>query len=94
MISTFVYHKNDFLPFAIVDYIVMIALCFFVLPFTYFYAEEALDSEDELQLNYGSGDEEDYDVSTAYSPKHKDQSGSYKQSFLGKFWDISYIALR
>jgi hypothetical protein len=26
----------------------MIALCFLVLPFTYFYAEETLESEDDL----------------------------------------------
>ena len=26
----------------------MIALCFLLLPFTYFYAEEALSSEDEI----------------------------------------------
>jgi hypothetical protein len=41
----------------------MISLCFFVLPFTYFYAEEALESEDDLDFEYNS-DEED-DVSTS-----------------------------
>lgn len=50
----------------IVDYVVMITLCFLILPFTYFYAEEALDSEEDFMLNYGSGDDEE---DTPYSPK-------------------------
>ena len=41
----------------------MIGLCFFILPFTYFYAEEALESEDDLELDFES-DEED-DISTS-----------------------------
>lgn len=50
----------------------MISLCFFILPFTYFYAEEALDSEDEFQLNYGSGDDDDdYELDTNYSKTPK-----------------------
>ena len=47
----------------IVDYVLMIGLCFFILPFTYFYAEEALESEDDLELDFES-DEED-DISTS-----------------------------
>lgn len=69
----------------------MITLCFLVLPFTYFYAEEALDSEEDFLLNYGSGDDEE---DTPYSPKNKQSGGKSKQTCLGKFMDRSYVALR
>lgn len=44
--------------FCIVDYVIMIGMCFLVLPFTYFYAEETLESEDELDLLQDDSDEE------------------------------------
>jgi hypothetical protein len=59
----------------IVDYVVMIGLCFFVLPFTYFYAEEALDSEDDLEFDFHSDDEDDISTSqSAKTPKGKTSS--------------------
>lgn len=52
----------------IVDYLIMIALCFFILPFTYFYAEETLDSEDDLELEFADlSDEDDEVTSTKHS---------------------------
>jgi hypothetical protein len=46
---------------SIVDYCVMISLCFLFLPFTYFYAEEALSSDDEISdlLQDGFSDEDE-----------------------------------
>ena len=71
----------------------MIGLCFFALPFTYFYAEEALESEDELGLNYGSGDDEDYgDMHTSNTDTGTHKSS--QQSCLGKFMENSNKALR
>eukprot|EP00347_Sterkiella_histriomuscorum_P022538 403338112 len=45
------HHQKVLLGFEIydlyfVDYVIMISLCFVILPFTYFYAEEQLESED------------------------------------------------
>ena len=52
----------------LVDYIAMISLCFFFLPFTFFYSEVTLEAEDaDLGLNYGSGEDDDYDVTTTNS---------------------------
>ena len=46
----------------------MISLCFFFLPFTFFYSEVTLEAEDaDLGLNYGSGEDDDYDVTTTNS---------------------------
>ena len=57
----------------------MIALCFLVLPFTYFYAEETLESEDALDFfdNDMSDEEElESDQSTKASKTKKNKSGS------------------
>lgn len=47
---------------SIVDYVVMIALCFVILPFTYFYAEESLENDEDIDFfevdAYSDEDEE------------------------------------
>lgn len=48
--------------YRLVDYVVMIALCFFVLPFTYFYAEETLDGEEDMDFEFD--DEDDDELNT------------------------------
>lgn len=61
----------------IVDYIVMISLCFFILPFTYFYSEETLDSEDNFDFDFSyDSDEDDERKST----KHSTTSSKKKKS--------------
>ena len=62
MTSTFV--SNSLLPSScVVDYWLVIMLCFVVLPFTYYYAEEVLVSEDGGDFLFGreesSGEEDD-----------------------------------
>ena len=42
----------------------MISLCFLILPFTYFYAEEALDSEEDMDFAFDDEDYEDEELST------------------------------
>ena len=40
----------SYLILSLVDYLAMISLCFVFLPFTYFYAEESLDCEDDIDF--------------------------------------------
>lgn len=42
----------------VVEYLVMIALCFLILPFTYFYSEEALEGEEGDPFFDDDSDEE------------------------------------
>lgn len=67
----------------------MIGLCFLVLPFTYFYAEEALSSDDDF--NFGdnlSDDEEEVDTKPSYFRKQ------LQDKALNKIVDRSYKASR
>ncbi len=70
----------------IVDYIAMISLCFLILPFTYFYAEESLESEDEIDFfevnEYSDDDEEPVETNstTAASTKDKESRRSYREA--------------
>ena len=70
----------------------MISLCFFILPFTYFYAEEAIESEDELDLNFDLDDYDLDDEETTSSSIKGNRKG--KSSACSRFWDKSYKALR
>jgi len=57
-------HKS-LLTHLLVDYIIMIGLCFVVLPFTYFYAEESLENEDDIDFfSLGEYSDEDEDLET------------------------------
>ena len=37
----------------------MISLCFFILPFTYFYSEEALEGEDDMEFDFDDNSDEE-----------------------------------
>jgi hypothetical protein len=72
----------------------MIALCFLVLPFTYFYAEETLESGDDMEsfLDEELSDEE---LDSSYSTK----TGNTRRNSKGegrmiKIWDRTYKAIR
>jgi len=77
----------------LVDYLIMIALCFFILPFTYFYADESLESEDDMDLGF---DLDDYDIedeetnsSSIFSGKNRGKGG-----VCSGFLDRAYKSLR
>ena len=75
----------------------MIALCFFFLPFTYFYSEEKLESEDgDLDFD-AEFDDSEYDSeinSTRTSSIGKGKKKSSKEGKFGKFWENSTKAFR
>lgn len=75
----------------------MISLCFLFLPFTYFYADEALSSDDEINdiLQDGFSDDED-DETASKSRKGFSflRSDSSSDGAFSKFVDRSYKALR
>ena len=59
----------------------MIGLCFVVLPFTYFYAEESLENEDDIDffsLGEYSDDDEDLETITSVSTSTMNVKGETK----------------
>lgn len=58
----------------------MITLCFLQIPFTYFYAEEVLSSEDDIDgfINDGFGSSDEEELVTSGSTKEDDESESNK----------------
>ena len=69
----------------------MIALCFLILPFTYFYAEEALDSEEDMDFAFDDDYDDDEEISTQYS---NGKNKKFKSRSMSSFWDRSYKAIR
>ena len=84
----------------IVDYCTMIGLCFLALPFSYFYADEALSSEEGIDdfLDNDLSDEED--TASTRSGASKKRMGLFKydsddgDSLMATVMDRSYKALR
>jgi hypothetical protein len=72
----------------------MIALCFFILPFTHFYAEEALDSEDDIDLDFDLDDYDNEDEETTTGSYTAGKGKRPKGSACSKFWERAYKALR
>jgi hypothetical protein len=71
----------------------MIIMCFLILPFTYFYAEEALESDEDIDFieDDFSDDEVDSAASTKAGAKTRKGSGGDHES---KVWDRVYKASR
>lgn len=73
----------------------MISLCFFILPFTYFYADEALESEDgdldfEFDMEDLSDDEDKLSTKESIASKIKRRN----EGCLTKFFSRTSKALR
>lgn len=81
----------------------MIAVCFVVLPFTYFYAEESLENDEDIdffEADAYSDDDEDFEINSstdAGSERIPGEKKTYKQSTknsLSRILDKCYKALR
>ncbi|CDW85588.1 UNKNOWN [Stylonychia lemnae] len=93
----------DLYTFYLCDYIILIGLCFIVLPFTYFYAEESLENEDDIDffsLGEYSDDDEEFDtISTGSSStmQVKGEKRSKKHSLnqrLKQTWTKAVISFK
>lgn len=77
----------------------MISLCFLILPFTYFYAEETLESgEEDMDLfDNDFSEEDDDDELQSNSTKSQSSKKTRRHSGEGQFakiWDKIYKASR
>ena len=73
----------------------MIALCFFILPFTYFYAEEALSSDDDIDNFFENNNSSDSDEEETRDEKRDKEKGrSRSENWAQRIMEHSGKAIR